>query len=272
VMRINRIKCYTPFALNTIKRSMAYKGAFFITLLSRLFTVFVIYFLWKAIFQSSVNSIIRGFSFPEMTAYITMNFLTALITGISGSLAMNIAFDVSDGSIAIQFARPISYRLIKFSESLGTLCGNVFFQIIPFSLIFILIGFVKLPTSVNFMLYLISALLGFLCMFSFGFFFGLFSFYTTYFFGFNMAMAVILQFFSGSLIPLTFFPEYLERIFRLFPFASMNYTPIMIYLGKLSGKEVVYALILQIIWILLFYLAGKFVWASAIKRLTILGG
>ena len=271
-MRINRIKCYTPFALNTIKRSMAYKGAFFITLLSRLFTVFVIYFLWKAIFQSSVNSIIRGFSFPEMTAYITMNFLTALITGISGSLAMNIAFDVSDGSIAIQFARPISYRLIKFSESLGTLCGNVFFQIIPFSLIFILIGFVKLPTSVNFMLYLISALLGFLCMFSFGFFFGLFSFYTTYFFGFNMAMAVILQFFSGSLIPLTFFPEYLERIFRLFPFASMNYTPIMIYLGKLSGKEVVYALILQIIWILLFYLAGKFVWASAIKRLTILGG
>ena len=272
MMRINRIKCYTPFALNTIKRSMAYKGAFFITLLSRLFTVFVIYFLWKAIFQSSVNSIIRGFSFPEMTAYITMNFLTALITGISGSLAMNIAFDVSDGSIAIQFARPISYRLIKFSESLGTLCGNVFFQIIPFSLIFILIGFVKLPTSVNFMLYLISALLGFLCMFSFGFFFGLFSFYTTYFFGFNMAMAVILQFFSGSLIPLTFFPEYLERIFRLFPFASMNYTPIMIYLGKLSGKEVVYALILQIIWILLFYLAGKFVWASAIKRLTILGG
>jgi len=271
-MRINRIKCYTPFALNTIKRSMAYKGAFFITLLSRLFTVFVIYFLWKAIFQSSVNSIIRGFSFPEMTAYITMNFLTALITGISGSLAMNIAFDVSDGSIAIQFARPISYRIIKFSESLGALCGNVFFQIIPFSLIFILIGFVKLPTSVNFMLYLISALLGFLCMFSFGFFFGLFSFYTTYFFGFNMAMAVILQFFSGSLIPLTFFPEYLERIFRLFPFASMNYTPIMIYLGKLSGKEVVYALILQIIWILLFYLAGKFVWASAIKRLTILGG
>ena len=271
-MKIKRIKCYTPFALNTIKRSMAYRGAFFITLISRLFTVFVIYYLWKAIFDSSVNSIIRGFSFPEMKAYITMNFLTGLITGMTGSLAMNIAYDVSDGSIAVQFARPISYRLIKFSESLGGLCGNVLFQLIPFSLIFIVIGFVKVPTLVNFTLYLISAFLGFLCMFSFSFFFGLFSFYTTYFFGFNMAMSVILQFFSGSLIPLTFFPEYLEKIFRLFPFASMNYTPIMIYLGKLSGKEVVYALVLQIIWILLFYLAGKFLWSSAIKRLTILGG
>ena len=271
-MKINRIKCYTPFALNTIKRTMAYRGAFFITLLSRLFTVFVIYFLWKAIFASSVNPIIRGFSFPDMTAYITMNFLTALITGISGSLAMNIAFDVSDGSIAIQLVRPISYRLIKFAESLGGLCGNVFFQIIPFFVIFMIIGFVRVPTLINFILYIISALLGFLCMFSFSFFFGLFSFYTTYFFGFNMAMSVILQFFSGSLIPLTFFPEYLEKIFRLFPFASMNYTPIMIYLGKLSGKEVVYALMLQIIWILLFYLAGKFLWSFAIKRLTILGG
>jgi len=271
-MRINRIKCYTPFALNTIKRSMAYRGAFFITLVSRLFTVFVIYFLWKAIYGSSVNSIIRGFSFPEMTAYITMNFLTGLITGITGSLAMQIAFDVSDGSIAIQLVRPISYRLIKFSESLGGLCGNGLFQIIPFFFIFIVIGFIKVPMSINFILYLYSAFLGFLCMFCFGFFFGLFSFYTTYFFGFNMAMSVILQFFSGSLIPLTFFPEYLERIFRLFPFASMNYTPIMIYLGKLSEKQVVYALMLQMIWILLFYLAGKFLWSFAIKRLTILGG
>ena len=271
-MRINRIKCYTPFALNTIKRSMAYRGAFFITLVSRIFTVFVIYFLWKAIYGSSVNPIIRGFNFSEMTAYITMNFLTGLITGITGSLAMQIAFDVSDGSISIQLVRPISYRLIKFSESLGGLCGNGFFQIIPFFLIFIVIGFIKVPMSINFILYLFSAFLGFLCMFCFGFFFGLFSFYTTYFFGFNMAMSVILQFFSGSLIPLTFFPEYLEKIFRLFPFASMNYTPIMIYLGKLSGKEIVYALMLQIVWILLLYLAGKILWSSAIKRLTILGG
>lgn len=271
-MDVKRLNCYLPFVLNSIKCSMAYRGAFFIRLVSRLFTVLVTFYLWKAIYASSGNSVIRGFSFPEMTAYIAMNFLTGVITGISGSIAMDIAYDVSDGSIAIQFARPISYRLIKLSQNLGDFCCNILVQVIPFFLFFMVMGFVKIPAPVDFLLYLVSAFLGFLCMFFFGFFFGLFSFYTTYFFGFNIAISMVLQLFSGSLIPLTFFPAYLEKIFHIIPFASMNYTPIMIYLGKLSRVEVLYALLLQVLWVVLFYLAGKLLWHLAIKRITILGG
>lgn len=271
-MQMKRINCYFPFAINTIKRNMAYRGAFFIRLISRFFTVLVIYYLWKAIFQSSATPIIRGFSFSEMTVYITLNFLTGIITGISGPIALNIASDVSDGSIAIQLVRPISYRLIKLSENLGDLFGNIAAQVIPFFVFFVVIGFAGKPSPINFFLYIISAFLGFLCMFYFGFFFGLFSFYTTYFFGLNMAMSVVLQFFSGGLIPLSFFPDYLEKVFRILPFASMNYTPLMIYLGKLSDMEIVCAFGLQVIWILVFYAAGKAMWHLAIKRLTILGG
>ena len=109
-------------------------------------------------------------------------------------------------------------------------------------------------------------------MFYFGFFFGLFSFYTTYFFGLNMAMSVLLQFFSGALIPLSFFPEKIEKIFQILPFASMNYTPLMLYLGKMDLNEGKNAIILQIFWILIFYLAGKVMWHFSIKKLTILGG
>ncbi len=272
MMQMNRINCYFPFALSTIKRNMAYRGAFFIRLISRFFTVLVTYYLWKAIFQSSAAAVIRGFSFPEMTVYITLNFLTGIITGIGGPIAIDIASNVSDGSIAIQLVRPISYRLIKLSENLGDLAGNFLVQVVPFFVFFAAIGFAGKPMLINFILYLFSAFLGFLCMFYFGFFFGLFSFYTTYFFGLNMAMSVILQFFSGGLIPLSFFPEYLEKIFRMLPFASINYTPIMIYLGKLSGQEMGYALGLQVLWILIFYAVGKIMWYLAIKRLTILGG
>lgn len=100
-MKIEEIRCYLPFVLNTIKRNMAYKGAFFIRLISRFFTVLVTYYLWKAIFTSSVTSEIQGFTFEEMTTYITLNFITGIITGISGPIALNIATDVSDGSIAI---------------------------------------------------------------------------------------------------------------------------------------------------------------------------
>lgn len=271
-MKSTKVSCYLPFAVNTVKRNMAYRGAFFIRLVSRFFTVLVTYYLWKAIFQSSTSSEIQGFTFAEMTVYIAINFLTGIITGISGPTALNIATDVADGSIAIQLIRPISYRLIKFSENMGDLVGNFLVQVIPFFIFFVIIGFSGRPAIFNLILYFFSAFLSFLCMFYFGFFFGLFSFYTTYFFGLNMAMSVLLQFFSGALIPLSFFPEKIEKIFQILPFASMNYTPLMLYLGKMDLNEGKNAIILQIFWILIFYLAGKVMWHFSIKKLTILGG
>lgn len=271
-MRLTRIGCYIPFAVNTVKRNMAYRGAFFIRLISRFFTVLVTYYLWKAIFQSSTTPEIQGFTFQEMTAYIMINFVTGIITGISGPIALNIASDVTDGSIAIQLIRPISYRMIKFSENMGDLIGNFLVQVMPFFLFFIAAGFVGRPQLSHLALYLTSAFLSFLCMFYFGFFFGLFSFYTTYFFGLNMAMSVFLQFFSGGLIPLAFFPEQIEKIFRILPFASMNYTPLMLYLGKMNENESRNAILLQIFWIMIFYLAGKVMWYFSVKKLTILGG
>lgn len=267
-----KISCYSPFIANTVKRNMAYRGAFFIRLVSRFFTVLVTYYLWRAIFQSSMTLEIQGFTFEEMKVYITINFLTGIITGISGPTALNIAGDVTDGSISIQLIRPISYRLIKLSENMGDLAGNFLFQVIPFFLFFMVTGFAGKPAVMNLVLYFVSVFLGFLCMFYFGFLFGLFSFYTTYFFGLNMAMSAVLQFFSGALIPLSFFPDNMERIIRLLPFASMNYTPLMLYIGKMSLTESRNAIIQQVVWIIFFYLAGRAMWYFSIKKLTILGG
>lgn len=270
--QIFRIRCYMPFSLNAIKCNMAYRGAFFIWLLSQLLTVLVTYYLWKAIYASSAAAAIRGFQFSEMTSYILLNFLTGIMTGIGGPIANNIALDVSDGSIAMQLVKPISYRGIKLAEHTGNLVGNVLFQVLPFGLVFLMTGGIRFASVWHFLLYLISVFLGFLCMFYFGFCFGLFSFYTTYFFGMNMAMSVLIQFCSGSLIPLSFFPEGIGRIFYLLPFASMNYTPIMIYLGKMQGKDIACALGLQALWVVFFYLFGTVLWHRAVRRLTILGG
>ena len=46
----------------------------------------------------------------------------------------------------------------------------------------------------------------------------------------------------------------------------------MIFMGKMSGVEIIYTLMLQIFWTLFFAFCGKIKWKYAIKRLTILGG
>ena len=60
------------------------------------------------------------------------------------------------------------------------------------------------------------------------------AFFTTYIFGMLMAKEALLSFLTGQLIPLSFFPPLVQRIFDFLPFSSMVYTPVMIYLGKYS--------------------------------------
>ncbi|WP_180272746.1 ABC transporter permease [Konateibacter massiliensis] len=264
------IRSYVPFAVSEMKSFMSYRMAFFIYLLSEFFMMMVTYFLWRAIYQSSASPTLGGFSFEEMTSYVLVGFFTS---GIVFSVpTMLISREVADGSIAMNLLKPISYRGRILAISIGSMISSGLMTLLPFMIIFILDGWVIWPGFERFLLYFVSVLLSFLNMFTFEFCFSILAFYTTYFFGLNMASDVIIRFFSGALIPLTFFPEAVADVFRLLPFASMSYTPIMIYLGKITGGEMYRSLAIQLVWIVIFYLLGSLLWQHAIKRLTILGG
>ena len=62
------------------------------------------------------------------------------------------------------------------------------------------------------------------------------------------------------------------RIFNFLPFSSMIYTPTMIYLGKLTGIELIKAIGIQIIWLGILIVVARVMWNTLIKKITILGG
>ena len=78
-------------------------------------------------------------------------------------------------------------------------------------------------------------MLAYLINFFFNICFGFIAFVIKYLWGANMMKNCIVGFLSGAIIPLSFLPETLGRIFMILPFASLNYTPVMIYMGKYSG-------------------------------------
>jgi ABC-2 type transport system permease protein len=46
----------------------------------------------------------------------------------------------------------------------------------------------------------------------------------------------------------------------------------MIYLGKLTGFELIKAIGIQVIWLGILIVIARIMWKTLIKRLTILGG
>lgn len=124
----------------------------------------------------------------------------------------------------------------------------------------------------NIFLYLSSCIMSFLIYVLFDFCFGMIAFFTTYIFGLMMIKNALLGFLTGQLIPISFFPQAMQRVFDFLPFSSMVYTPVMIYLGKYSGKTLGFMLIRQAVWVIILYVLGSLIWRKVTKRLVVLGG
>jgi ABC-2 type transport system permease protein len=77
---------------------------------------------------------------------------------------------------------------------------------------------------------------------------------------------------SGFLVPLAFFPDWLEGVVRLLPFAAMIQTPVDVFLGDVHGLGAVAALGGQLLWALALLGAGRWIFARGTRRLVVQGG
>ena len=269
-----RIKAYLPFTINELKRQMAYKGAFYLFILVKMFGAFINYYLWMAIYGSTNRNTLGGLTQGEMVIYIFMAYLTGTIVTVS--VSNWVSEDVVQGTVAMNLIKPIDYRMSLISRA----SGDMIYQFLVPS-VFIWIGLEiyravvpGLPpfTAEKILFYLVSKVLSFLIYVLFDFCFGMIAFFTTYIFGLMMVKQALIAFLTGQLIPISFFPEAVQRVFDFLPFSSMVYTPVMIYLGKYTGNMLFFMLLRQAAWVVLLYLFGSLIWRKVTKRLVILGG
>ncbi|GAA0107199.1 MULTISPECIES: ABC transporter permease [Clostridium] len=266
------IKSYLTFTKNTFQKSLSYRANAIIFFLGDLMLLFVTFYLWKAIYRSSNSMIIKGFNLNEMIVYVLISFITSVI--VNADIAYIISREVREGSIAINLIRPINYQKRMFFESLGNLAYNF---IVVFFIGFVVVTILKVNYSGEFsidniILYFISIFAGFFINFYYSYIFGLLSFKITNMWGLTQIMNAISQLLSGALIPIVFFPSWMQEIFNFLPFSSMIYTPSMIYLGKLTNIEIIKAITIQFSWVIILMIIGKQMWKALIKELTILGG
>lgn len=90
--------------------------------------------------------------------------------------------------------------------------------------------------------------------------------------GVNALVGPIVIVFSGSLIPLPLFPEWMQPALRLQPFAGLLDTPFRIYGGHLGALDALVALGRQAGWVAVLVLLGRAAMARVMARLQAQGG
>jgi ABC-2 type transport system permease protein len=77
---------------------------------------------------------------------------------------------------------------------------------------------------------------------------------------------------SGNLIPLALFPDWMQRVLFLQPFAGVVDIPFRIYSGNLEGGAAWAGLGLQAGWTLLLVVGGRVWMRRVMQRLDVQGG
>lgn len=260
---------YLSLTLTAIQRAITYRGTTLLNLFSNFIWAILVYSLWKAVFSSKGS--LKGFSWDEMRTYIILAF--AINALFSFQSLMRIMNTIRTGEVASELLRPHDYLGSQLAQATGAACvEGALSGGIAILLSFWFLGIVPPASPLSFGLFLLSICFGFLTKFLLGYLVAMLCFYTLNAVGLIWTQTAIINLFSGSLIPLSFFPDWLMQIVLITPFQSIVYAPIAIYLGKISGIGVWQTLSLQAVWVILLWLLAKVLWRVSIRQLDIQGG
>ena len=262
------LKSMIALAKMQFKQYSIYKSNFYLFTINRLVEIVVFIFVWQAIYNQTGNA--GGFTITQMITYYV---LVATIKSIAEwGINEDMAHSIRNGKINKELLNPITYFHYYFGVNLGELSYAVVIGTATFILCVIFWG-VTLPASItNFILFIIIILLGIPITFSLQMIIGTTGFYTNSIWGMQILRKSIIAIFSGIIAPITLFPNWFQTISNILPFKELIYTPINIWLGQVSMNEIIFVIVKQIIWGLIFYFIAKTFFNHAVKKITINGG
>jgi len=246
---------------------MAYRVNLLMEIASGILSSLIVIFLWMAIYRSAGREAIGGYSIREMVTYL-------LGAGLINSFILTTAENpetsqnIQDGALSYLLIQPLSPYGIWFFRDLG---GKIFFFTLG------LLGYAVvclffhryLVSSLNFeyfFFFLLSLLLASLLQFFMFQAFSLLSFWIENTYGIRFTMRVIMEVLAGAIIPLSFFPGVLQRVFLLLPFQFLIYLPMNLYLGKMPLIQVPFELLKEAGWITGFGLLNLLIWRIGVRQ------
>jgi ABC-2 type transport system permease protein len=228
--------------------------------------VTVYYFIWRAIYRN--GGAIQGFNFEQMVTYVAVGWI--IRTFYYNNIDREMANDVQQGHIAAKLARPVNYQGMQISQAIGESVFRMIMFTIPTGAVILLIY--RCSSHLLLLLCFSSPLL-FLCHHpSINFIIGTCAVYLQSILGLIRAKYFLIEILSGLVIPISFFPDPLVRLSQWLPFQHISYTPLMIYMGKISGKPLALVLLVESFWAVALVFAGHWFWIQATRKLTVQGG
>lgn len=262
---------YLTFIRTAFLKMLAYRLRYYTGILTYLLFVSVHYFIWQAVFQAHGGGEINGYTFTQMVTYVSIGWITRSF--YFSNTDEEIDDLVRTGQIGIYLLRPVDLQAMMLSQAVGDCLFRLIFFAPPIAIVTLICFPVSLPpTWFDGILFLTATAFGFLVLALINFIIGMFAFWFKSIDGMIRAKYYIVQLFSGLLIPVAFFPEWMRSVIDVLPLKMIAFVPLQFYLGKIPPADAWKILAQQFVWVFILLICGRLMWRIVLRKLTIQGG
>ena len=228
---------------------------------------------YKAIAEASGGNLPMNYSSIVTYIWLKEAFLVLVNTWASDN---DLFAMIANGNISYELCRPVSIYSMWFSRVFGARIAEALMRCIPVLLCAFLMPEpykMTLPVNgVSFLLFLVTLFLALGITVTFIMLVFMLCFFTISPQGWRMVLTGAVDFLSGNIIPLPFFPKKYLFFVEMSPFAYMQNVPFRIYSGDLAGGEIYQCILRQIFWLVTLMILGVVLWKQAEKRVVVQGG
>ena len=263
----------------SIEERLVYRGDFALGTLMRFLPIVTQVFLWGAIFSAisttdSGGNTIVGYSYHDFIAYYLLVMISRAFSSMPG-LASGIGRDIRDGTVKKYLIQPIdmihflllyrvAHKLVYYAVAIG-----------PFVLVFYFCrGFFpqESPDLVTISAYAASLVMAFLLGFFLEATIGMIGFWFLEVSSLLFVYMLFNFFFSGHMFPIDMLPGVWGTLVRMIPLQYLAYFPAAVFLGKVTGPDLAWGLLIQLFWVVFFILASRLAFRYGVRRYSGYGG
>jgi len=258
---------YLAYARAELLRGFRYRANYWATLVGDVAMVVIEWSLWTAVFRNRES--VAGIGLATMMTYKMMGRAISGFLGEPAALRTNSR--VWSGAIVHDLVKPVDLHIQLLFQSLGAATFSLISTGLPLLVVLRMVGLLQIPGPKTVGIFVLSALMGYVTLFSTSFLSGVITFHVKSKIGIDY-MYTVVELFSGLYFPLQFFPGWLRTVANWLPFKSIHYIPLAIWSGITAPGEIASSLLTQLAWTGAMVLASRLLWSGAVKSLTVQGG
>ena len=255
-----------------IQNTLSYRVNFLFRSLFGLIPLTAVLSLWKTIYSQG-GTTVAGYTLSQMISYYLVITLVDMLTAVAED-DWQIAADIKDGRISQFLLKPIDYLTYRLSLFAAGRVMYATMAVVPVALFiwFQKEHFVFPASATQAVAFLASVTMTALLQFFISYSLALLAFWLQEVSTFIFIVYALEYLAGGHLFPLDILPHWATSLLLLTPFPFQLYFPAKVYLGGVTGGDLVMGLVMQFIWVCLAWMLARTMWRRGIRHSDAVGG